>query len=240
MKVFILCGGKGTRLRPLTYETPKPLLKLGDRTILEYVLANLKKQGITDVVLTVGYLKEKIIAYFGDGKKFGMNIEYLEEEVEQGTAGSMMPYKEKIKKLGKTAEDFAVMMGDQITNIDLRKMMAEHKKNGGIATIALKKKQYKWEYGIAKLKQDRITGFEEKPVIEEYANTAIYCCQAAIFDYIEEKEDFAKNVFPRLLQKKKPIYAYFMEEEWIDIGRMKDYEDIKNNLETIAFTKKFL
>ncbi len=233
MKAFVLCGGQGTRLRPLTYENPKPMLKVGGKTILEYVIANLKKQGITDIVLTVGYLKEKIKAYFGNGKKFGVNIEYLEEDYERFTAGSVLPYKGKIK------EDFVVLMGDQITNIDLKKMMEFHKKNGGIATIALKKKTYKWEYGIAELKGNSVLGFKEKPEIESYINTAIYCFKPEIFEYINDKEDFAKNVFPRLLEKKKKIIAYLMEEEWVDIGRMSDYEEINKNLEKIGFTKRF-
>ncbi|MDD5023236.1 MAG: sugar phosphate nucleotidyltransferase, partial [Candidatus ainarchaeum sp.] len=121
---IVLCGGKGLRMRPLTLETPKSLLKIGENTILEYVLRNLEKNGIKKAFLTVGYLKEKIIKYMGNESK-GVEIEYIKEEEEQNTAGSILPLKDGIKK------DFIVMMGDQITNINLRKMMEFHKKEGG-------------------------------------------------------------------------------------------------------------
>ncbi|MFH0818064.1 MAG: sugar phosphate nucleotidyltransferase, partial [Candidatus Micrarchaeota archaeon] len=93
MKAFVLCGGKGTRLRPYTYSIPKPMLKLGKRPILQFVIGNLSSSGIKDIILTVGYLKEQIIEYFGDGKKFGVKMSYSQEEEEMNTAGSILPMK---------------------------------------------------------------------------------------------------------------------------------------------------
>lgn len=219
-------------MKPLTLTVPKPLLEIDGKTILEYVFANLRKNKIDGATLTVGYLKEKIIEHFKD-KDVGIKIEYLEEEKEQNTAGSIIPLKEKMK------EDFIVMMGDQITNIDLKKLMEFHKKQGGIATIALKKKKYPLEYGIVEIEEENVIGFKEKPILEKYVNTAIYAFSPRIFEFIEEKEDFAKNVFPRLLKKKEKICAYIMEEEWIDIGRIKDYEELKNNSEKLEKIRKF-
>jgi len=231
-KAILLCGGEGTRMRPLTFTTPKPLLKIGERTILEYVLDNLKKNDINEVIFTVGYLKEKIIEYFDKFSKHGLKIEYLKEYERKNTAGSILPLKDKIK------EDFVVMMGDQITNINLKNMIRFHKENGGIATIALKKIKIPVEYGVVDIYKNKVSGFEEKPIIERYINTAIYVLSPKIFEYIKEKEDFAKDVFPRLIEKNEKINAYFMEEEWIDIGRLKDYKELNENLERIEFAIK--
>lgn len=229
--VIILCGGKGLRMRPLTLTKPKPLLVVGDKTVLEYIIANLKKNGIEKIILTVGYLREKIMRYFKDGKKFGITIEYLEEKEEQNTAGSILPLKGKINAY------FVVMMGDQITNIDLNKMMKFHEENKGIATIAVKKKQFPLEYGIIEAEGNVVVGFKEKPVLENYINTAIYIFSPRILEFIKEKEDFAKDVFPRLLKEKEKIVIYPMEEEWIDIGRIKDYEELKKNPQRVEHMK---
>ena len=228
MKAIILCGGKGTRMRPLTLTIPKPLLEIDGKTILEYVFENLRRNEIEEAILTVGYLKEKIIEYFKD-KDMGLKVDYLEEEKEQNTAGSIIPLKEKM------SEDFIVMMGDQITNINLKKLVEFHKKHAGIATIVLKKKKYPLEYGIVDIENGKVIGFKEKPILEKHVNTAIYVFSPRIFEFIKEKEDFAKNVFPRLLEKKEKIYAYVMEEEWLDIGRIKDYEELKNNPKRLRF-----
>ncbi|MFA5050128.1 MAG: nucleotidyltransferase family protein [Candidatus Micrarchaeia archaeon] len=230
MKAVILCGGVGERMKPLTLDTPKPLLKIGGQAILEYVFENLKKNNIFEVILTVGYLKEKIIQYFGDGKKAGIKIEYLKEDEKKNTAGSILPLK------GKLGENFIVMMGDQLTNINIEKMKKHHEKSGAIATIALKKKGYRLEYGVVEIEKDLVKSFREKPVLEKYVNTGIYIFRKEIFSYIKEKEDFAKNVFPRLLEKGEKISAYLMEEDWVDIGRLEDYQKLiedKNECEKI-------
>lgn len=226
-KVIIICGGEGTRMRPLTYEMPKPMIMVGGKPILEYIILNLKNQGIKKVVMTVGYLKEKIIEYFGNGDKWDMNIEYLIEEEKQNTAGSILPLKEKISK------DFVVIMGDQITDIDINKFISEHKEKRGICTIALKEKDYKIEYGVAELDNNKIVGFVEKPTIKKYINTAMYVFSPSVFDYIKPKDDFAKDVIPRMISSNEKIYAYFMKEEWIDIGRLSDYEKINNSEEKL-------
>lgn len=218
MKVFVLAGGEGTRLKPYTYSTPKPMLMLGGKPIIEYALENIKRAGFKEVTITAGYLHEKIQAYFGDGKKMGMNIEYSIEKERMNTAGSILPHKEKVN------DTFVVLMGDQITNIDITDMIEHHKKSGALATIALYKQKMPLEYGVAEVNEGQITGFKEKPLLEHLYNTAIYVFEPEIFDYIKEKEDFAKNVIPRLLSEKKKIAAYVFDEVWFDIGRVSDYE----------------
>ena len=217
-KAIILCGGKGTRLRPYTYILPKPMLTLGRKPILEFVVRNLKRSGIKDFIFTVGYLKESIKEYFGDGRKFGVKITYLDEEDEMNTAGSILPARGLIK------DTFVVMMGDLLTVLDIKKMMAFHRKKGNIVTIGLKRQGLPLEYGIAKVKDDAIVEFNEKPILEHFVNSGIYVFEPEIFNYIGKNDDFARNVFPKLLKKRKKITGYTFDDYWVDIGRIRDYE----------------
>ncbi|MDO8554262.1 MAG: sugar phosphate nucleotidyltransferase [Candidatus Micrarchaeota archaeon] len=219
MKTFVLCGGLGTRLRPLTLKTPKPMLLVGGKPILFYVIDNLRKNGFVDIVLTVGYLNEQMKDYFGDGKKFGVKIEYLIEKERLNTAGSILPFNGKLK------ETFAVVMGDHLTNVNMKKMLEFHKKSGAIVTIALQTQKLKIDYGVVDIDNDKVAAFREKPVLEHLINTGMYICEPQIFDYIKEKEDFAHDVFPRLLKQGKKIAAYHLPDEWFDIGRLSDYEN---------------
>ena len=218
MKALILAGGEGTRLRPYTYSTPKPMLMVGGRPILQYVIENLKRAGLNDIVITCGYKHEQIRDYFGDGSKCGVKIEYCVEKVKLNTAGSILPCRGKVK------ETFVVVMGDHLTNIDLAKMVENHRKNGAIATMALYNSSMPLEYGVVRIEGSDVAGFTEKPVLAHLYNTAIYVFEPEIFDYIKEKEDFARDVFPRLLKAKKKINAYVFEDVWFDIGRVSDYE----------------
>ncbi len=227
MKAFVLAGGEGTRLRPYTYSTPKPMLLLGDKPILQYIVENLKRNGFDELILTVGYKHEQIIAYFGDGSKFGVKIKYSIENERLNTAGSILPMKDQIK------DTFAIVMGDHLTNINLADMLKHHKKNKTIATVALYRGKLSLEYGVADVKNGNIIGFREKPVLEHLYNTAIYIFEPEIFDYINEKEDFAKNVIPRLLKKKKKISAYIFDSVWFDIGRTSDYEEFKESFNPV-------
>ncbi len=225
MKAFVLCGGKGTRLRPYTYSIPKPMLRLGKRPILQFVVGNLASSGIKDLILTVGYLKEQITDYFGDGRKFGAKISYLEEREEMNTAGSILPGK------GLIDSTFVVVMGDHLSMVDLEKMVKHHKKKGAMATIGLKEQGVPLEYGIAEINGEGfITGFKEKPILRNYVNTAIYVFEPEIYKFISPKDDFAKNVFPKLLAAKEPINSHIINEYWLDIGRIHDYERLDQTL----------
>lgn len=231
MKAFVLCGGQGTRLRPYTYSIPKPMLRLGKKPILQYVVENLRLNGFTDLVLTVGYKKEHIMDYFGDGKRFGVKIEYAVEDEPRNTAGSILPYKGRVK------ESFLVVMGDHLTDINLRDLMASHRKSGAMATIAVSRQEMQVEYGIVNLKGSDVAGFEEKPRYDLYINTAIYAFEPEIFDYIRDKEDFAKHVFQRLLSSKKRINTYVFDEYWVDVGRVGDYERLNEFIKVTTLLK---
>ncbi|MDD5172157.1 MAG: nucleotidyltransferase family protein [Candidatus ainarchaeum sp.] len=231
MKTFILAGGEGTRLRPYTYNVPKPMMMVGGKPILQYVLENLKRSGMKDLVITCGYKHEQIISYLGDGSKFGVKIEYCIEKEKMNTAGSILCYKGKVK------ETFAVVMGDHLTNIDMADMLKHHKKSGAIATVALYHTKMPLEYGVAKMEGGNIVSFVEKPMLEHLYNTAIYIFEPEIFDYIKDKEDFAKDVFPRLLAAKKKISGYVFEDVWFDIGRTSDYERLDELFKVMKLVK---
>lgn len=221
MKAIILCGGKGTRLRPYTYSMPKPMLPLGNRPILEFVINSLCAYGFNDIYLTVGYLKETIMNYFNDGSRFGVKIKYFVEDRELNTAGSILPCKKYID------DSFAVFMGDHLTSLRINKLMEFHKKKGGLATIALKRTGVPLEYGVAHIDEDnRVEKFEEKPIVQNLVNSGMYCFEPEIFDYIKTGYDFAQDVFPKLLEDKKKVYGYVFDEYWIDIGRVPDYEQL--------------
>ncbi len=229
MKVFVLAGGEGTRLRPYTYSVPKPMLMLGGKPILQYVIENLKRCGMRDIILTVGYAHEQVSDYFGDGNKFGVKIEYSIEKEKMNTAGSILPYKGKVK------DTFAVMMGDHLTNINLSDMVKFHKKSGAIATIALFRSKMPLEYGVAQVNGTKVVGFVEKPLLEHLYNTAIYLFEPEVFEHIKPKEDFGKDVLPRLVASGK-VQGYVFDDVWFDIGRVSDYERFVELFSVIKLT----
>ena len=230
-KAFVLCGGKGTRLRPYTYNIPKPMLPLGARPILQFVIENLKANGVTEMILTVGYLKEQIMDYFGDGSKFGVKITYSEEKEELNTAGSILPKRAMIDGT------FLVVMGDHLTSINLKNFMEFHRKKGGIATIGFKKQGVPLEYGIADIQDGHVAQFKEKPIVENLINSGIYAFEPEIYNYIKPNSDFARDVFPALMASKKPINAFVFDEFWMDIGRMHDYEKIHELISIIEMVR---
>jgi len=204
------------------------MLPLGKKPILQYVLSSLKRAGVTEAYLAVGYLHEQIEEYFADGAKMGMKLHYSVEKSEMGTAGSIVPLE---KKMG---GPFVVMMGDHLSSLDIAAVISAHKKSGNIATIALNRKGVPLEYGVADLDADgNISRFREKPILENYVNTGVYVFEPEIFRYIKPGEDFANNVFPRLLSSGKKIGGFVFTDYWLDIGRTTDYESINQSISVI-------
>ena len=202
------------------------MMLIANKPILQYVLENLKKNGITDFILTIGYLKEKISTYFGDGKKFGFSTEYLEEDEPRRTAGSILPAK------GRVSGTFVVVMGDTLNDIRVKEMVSQHKKSKAIATMCVVAHKTKIEYGVVEVDgTGNVKGFVEKPTIEHYINAGTYVFESEVFNFIRDKEDFAKDVFPRLLKAGKKIHVYVHNGKWQDIGRVSDYERLKEQME---------
>jgi len=221
-KAVILAGGKGTRLRPLTYEIPKALIPIDGKTITEHLLDLFKKYDINNIILAVGYMREKIKNYYGDGAKFGVNLSYIEEKKPLGTAGPLKLAKDILR------ETFIVSNGDELKDINIAEMYNLHKKSNALATIALTAVEDPSAYGVAKLSRNKITAFIEKPKKEEapsnLINAGFYIIEPAVLNIIPE--GFAmleKDVFPKLAKSRK-LYGYPFKGQWFDTGNFERYE----------------
>ncbi|AFK23160.1 sugar phosphate nucleotidyltransferase [Pyrococcus sp. ST04] len=225
MQAVLLAGGKGTRLLPLTIYRPKPMMPFFNKPLMEYILQSLVDIGIEEVIILVGYLKEKIFEYFGNGERFGIEIKYSNgENIKLGTAGAL-------KKAEHFIDDtFIVASSDILTNLNFKALLEFHKKKGGIATMALTKVEDPSHYGVAVLDKDnKILYFKEKPKREEapsnLVNAGIYVFEPDIFDLIPKGEnyDFSLNLFPKMLKEGIPIYGFPFDEYWNDVGRPSTY-----------------
>jgi len=221
-KAIILAGGEGTRLHPLTYNIPKSLVPMQGKTLTELVLDILKKYKVKDIVLSVGYLAEKMQDYFGNGEKFGVNISYCIEKEPKGTAGPLI-------LLPKFKETFLMMNGDNLFNLDFEKFYKTHKDNKAIATIALSKVEDTSSFGVVELDGQKIINFVQKPKQEDapsnFISSGYYILEPEVFDLVKNKE-FAmleKDVFPQLAEQGK-LFGYYDSGQWFDTGTPERYE----------------
>jgi mannose-1-phosphate guanylyltransferase/phosphomannomutase len=224
MKAVIMAGGEGTRLRPLTANQPKPMLPLANRPIMEHIVRHVSNHGIREIVVTVQFLASQVRNYFGDGADMGVDLSYATEPRPLGTAGSVKNAAEQLR------ETFVVVSGDGLTDIDLNAAAAFHRERGAMATVVTKRMENPLEFGIVITQEDgRIERFLEKPhwgqVFSDTINTGIYVLEPDIFDYIpaEGSSDFADDVFPTLLGKGAPLYAWVAEGYWEDVGNLDAY-----------------
>ncbi|RLG14880.1 MAG: hypothetical protein DRN66_00755 [Candidatus Nanohalarchaeota archaeon] len=219
MKAVILAGGKGTRLRPLTYAVPKPLLPLKQRPIIEHIMMHLKSHDIKEFIITIGYLGYQIKNYFHDGKDLGVSIKYEEERQALGTAGCLYALKDQLKK-----EPFIVMGGDNFTNMDITKMVQFHKEKKAAVTIALIEMSIPVDFGVVEIDKDgAVERFREKPSFDYLGATMIYCVSPEVLKYVKEGDDFAKDIFPQLMADGKKICGFKFRDLWIDIGKIDEY-----------------
>lgn len=219
MKAIILAGGKGRRLEPYTTILPKPLMPIGDVPILEVVIRQLSKHGFKEITLAVGHLAELLIAYFNDGSKYGVEIEYLKEQTPLGTAGPL-------KQVSNLESTFLVMNGDVLTTLDYSKLITFHQQRRAIATIAMHKRSVEVDFGVMKVDKDNIViGYDEKPTLGYLVSMGIYVFEPEVLDYIEptEKLDFP-DLVKHLLKSGEEVQGYPSEDYWLDIGRPDDYE----------------
>ncbi|RJQ31552.1 MAG: mannose-1-phosphate guanyltransferase [Actinobacteria bacterium] len=224
MKAVLMAGGEGTRLRPLTSNTPKPMVHLFNKPVMEYIIELLKQHDITDITATLQFLPSLIKNYYGDGSDIGVNISYAIEEKPLGTAGSVKNTQEYID------DTFIVISGDGITDFNLKKAIAFHKKNKALATLVLTRVENPLEYGVVITKDNgKIERFLEKPtwgqVFSDTVNTGIYILEPEVLKHIPENTslDFSKDLFPELLKQGKPLYGYIAEGYWCDIGSFDQY-----------------
>ncbi len=225
MKAVVLAGGEGTRLRPLTFTRPKPMLPLGPHPIIHYVISHLIENGFRNIIVIPGYLKDQVMGYLEDGSKFGARITYVVEPegVTFGTAGSL-------KLAAHLLDDtFLVVQADVISEIPLGEMRLFHSSHGGEVSIALTKVEDPSSYGVAVLGEgNEIVKFVEKPspgtAPSNLVSTGFYILEPDVVDYIEdEKWDFARDLFPYLMRLGQHIFGFSSDAFWVDVGELKGY-----------------
>ena len=228
MQAVILAGGKGTRLAPYTTVFPKPLMPIGEMPILEIVIRQLKKHGFTKIVLAVGHLAGLIEAYFGDGSKWGVEITYSREDEPLGTAGPLA-------LIDDLAENFLVMNGDLLTNIDYSGLMSYHLENGALSTISMYTKDVPISLGVLELDDEgKIVDYIEKPTLKYKVSMGIYIFNNRILNYVERGKylDFP-DLIKNLIKKGENIRGYLFEGYWMDIGRHEDYSRVLEEFESM-------
>jgi len=231
LQAVVLVGGEGTRLRPLTFGTPKPMVPIMNVPFLARTLERLCAAGIKDVILPAGYMPQAITDYFGDGSSLGMKITYVIEETPLGTAGAIKNVEEHI------AGPFFMLNGDVLTSLDLRAMMRYHEEKGGLGVLHLIKVEDPSAFGcVVHDANGRVSQFVEKPPREEAPtdeiNAGTYLLERSVLDMIPAGRPVSieRETFPRILAEGSPLYAYTTSDYWLDLGRPEHYLDAHRDI----------
>lgn len=224
MRAVILAGGKGARLRPLTYTIPKPLLPVGEKPILEEIMERLKRQGITDLIVAVGYRAELIETYFRDGSQLGIQIEYVREAQPLGTAGPLALVRRQCSL--PDDEPLIVMNGDILTDLDLGAFVAYHGRQGFALTVATRQYLLQHPYGVIRLDGNRVTQIVEKPTETDTVSAGIYAVDPSTLDAIPFDTFFdMPDLVNKLVADGRAVGAYDFSDYWISIDRIEQLED---------------
>lgn len=219
MKAVVLAGGLGTRLKPFTEVIPKPLLPVGEKSILEIQIERLKKHGFDEIFLATNYKSEYIKGFFGDGSRYGIKLTISREEKPLGTAGPLLLLKDEL------TEPFVVMNGDILSLIDFSELYNYAIAKDSLLTISVKKEVSPYAFGNIFFDGDRVKGIQEKPDIVMYILAGIYVMKPEIFQYFPPDEYFGMDILiQKLLSIGLPITKYDLKSYWLDIGRFSDYE----------------
>jgi len=224
VKAVIMAGGKGTRLRPITFSIPKPLLPIGEKPILELIISRLSSLKINDITIAIGYGAELIEAYFGDGKKFNIKINYVQEKEPLGTAGPL-------KMVKNLKEPFLVMNGDIITKLNFLDLFNYHKKNNAAMTIAVKKYINQLPFGTISFKENIVIDINEKPTTNHLISTGIYILSPLAIKFIPENTFFTiPDLVKELIRAKLTVIKYEFDEYWLGIEQLDQLEEANNNV----------
>ena len=225
-KVFLMVGGLGSRLRPLTEKTPKPMLKVGNKPILQTIIEKFTEYGYKNFVMCLNYKFKTIQNYFKEGKKFGVNIEYILEDKRMGTAGALSLLKEKPE------HSFFVMNGDLLTNVNFEYLYDYHISNNSIATMCVRTYDFQVPYGVINIENSKITSVKEKPIQKYFVSAGIYILSPQALKYIPEKQFFdMPTLFEKLIAAKKSVAPFLLREYWLDIGRIEEYKKANEDYE---------
>jgi mannose-1-phosphate guanylyltransferase len=222
---MLLGAGLGTRLRPITYELPKPLVPILGEPVMAHIMRLLAGHGFREVVSNLHYFPHMIREYFGDGSEYGVDLTYSHEAQLLGTAGGVRKVSDFFG-----GETFLIISGDALTDIDLTALVNRHREAGGIGTLALKRVADPSQLGVVIVAEDgRVQGFQEKPdpaeALSDLGSCGIYVFEPEIFDYFPEKPfvDWARDVFPVLLEQDVPLYGHEITQYWDDVGSIDEF-----------------
>ena len=234
MKAIVLAGGKGTRLAPYTTVFPKPLMPIEGMPILEVIVRQLAHFQIRDILLTVSHQSEALLAaYFGNGHRYGVRINYSREESPLGTAGPL-------SILSDLPDTFLVMNGDILTTVDYRKLIRYHRQQGGIVTIAMNRKEIQLEFGVMDFDRGhRLMRYTEKPTFSYSVSMGIYIFEKKVLKWIPRGKylDFPQLI-QKLIRRGEKVVCFPSKDFWLDIGRHEDYEEAQKKFQEMK--KKLL
>ena len=226
--VILMAGGLGTRLRPLTDKVPKPLLKVGSKPILETIIENFIDSGFHRFYLSVNYKSEMIEKYFGDGSRFGVEINYIHEKKRMGTAGALYFLPEKL------TEPAIVMNGDLLTKVDFGEFVDFHNEQNAVATMGVREYSYQVPYGVIDYDGEGIVKIKEKPTHSCYVSAGMYVLSPEAVAHVnEEKFLDMPDLFNQLIAENEKTTAYPIKEYWMDIGRIDDFEQAQRDYEDV-------
>ena len=219
MKAIILAGGLGTRLRPLTFAIPKPLIPVGERPILEILIENLKTYGVTDIYLAVGYRAELIQLYFQDGQRFGVNIHYSQEEKRLGTAGPLRLIRDRFG----IVEPVLVMNSDIMTKLDFEDFYQSHLREAAVLTVGVREHEYVVPYGIVEMEDKLVCSIEERPRLSFHISCGIYVVNPHILDLVPDDQFFdMPDLIRRAIKSGYKTFPYQIRGQWVAIESLGD------------------
>ena len=226
MRAIILAGGKGSRLKPYTALIPKPLVPIGGKiSIIEIIIKQLSRSGFNHITLAVNHLSHLIKSYLGTGKKYGIKIDYLLESKILGTVGPL-------SNISNLPENFLVMNGDVLTNINYKSLLNLHKRKKNLITLATFKRDTFIDFGTLETKKNKVIRFVEKPTLNFNVSMGVYCLNKSALNNLKKNKFMNFDIFIKNNIKKK-IYAYNHKGFWLDIGRVDDYEYANQNFSTL-------
>ena len=221
-RVVLMVGGLGTRLRPLTEHTPKPMLQVGNKPILETIINNFKRYGFVNIILSVNYKADMVEEYFGDGSRFGVNIEYVYENKRMGTAGALSLMRDRLD------EPFFVMNGDLLTNVNFEHFLSFHIENNSCATMAVREYEHQIPFGVVSQNEGKIASIVEKPKERYYVNAGIYILNPEVLTHIPDDTFYdMPTLFCDLLEGGKEPISFPIHEYWLDIGQLHQLQQAR-------------
>lgn len=227
-RVVLMAGGLGTRLRPLTESVPKPMLTVGGKPLLEQIIGNFAEQGFWRISISVNYRREMIEAHFGDGRAFGVEIDFVQEDRAMGTAGALSLLAER------PDAPFIVMNGDLLVSLQFGELLAFHRDKGATGTMVVREYQHQIPYGVVRSENDLMTAIEEKPVERYFVNGGIYVLSPGALDLIPTGEPMdMPSLLTRITSEGGKVAVHPLRDYWRDIGRMDDLEAARSEFESV-------